>query len=389
MNIIQAAGRMRNQTKRIIIGFKDEDDFNYQTLRLVRKNITDSELLNNIESALTSRFNNWVDWENYFKTYTPECKITRTTIEHYSEAENLNEKFTKTKTDWKSWIKELGNYEKALVMKRIEGEEEGFKFEDAPNGKTIWAYTTNPIKAKSLYQLFSVGYDMEKLDEKEINLCAEVIKPANTLTYAIKTAKYDKESIFKKFSYECLVDKIKQNTFSKNEWDGLINDTFEYEYVIDGEKVDVSDPKVAARYMKDKKKMIDIPTEIVQHFKTTIINIVAKNLGETLMDEAKRKMNEEGVGFFEALKGVDINADLRKDLDNYKAYKESVKKSLKGKNVGKAKGVAVKDKFALKSNNSIKFKTRDEAYEYCKNNLGYTGTIRSFERAGKNYIEKI
>lgn len=58
---------------------------------------------------------------------------------------------------------------------------------------------------------------------------------------------------------------------------------------------------------------------------------------------------------------------------------------------GKAVGKAVKDKYCLKSDNSIKFKTREEMYEYCVSNLGVANTIGAFLKKSiwKTYCDKL
>ena len=400
MNIIQAAGRMRSQSKRIFIGYNDESDFNYSTIRMVREISDDTDLLDSIESALASEFNTAEDWENYLNEYTPKCSIVFKDINDYIMQEDGDSSFNKSKTNWTELCKEATRLYKEgntrLVAKRLDYDSEevnGFKFVEAPNGKSIWVETTNPDKARLLFNLLETGFDIKNFSEDEIKLSTEVIKYTKILHKGLRKSMYEIDKngcIYRNKGIEVYIDSIIHKTISPEDWNTIVNDTFSYIYKIDGVEVDVSNPEVAARYMKDKKKMIDKPTEILNNFKKTMVNILSSFLGRDLTaDRLFRKTAIEGVDLEEALRessDFNINDELSQDVKEYKAYQKQVKALMKGENKGKAVGKAIgkslSEKYCLISDESVKFKTREEMYNYYTSNLNGTVGFNSFEKKG-------
>ena len=395
MNIIQAAGRMRNQAKRIFIGYNDESDFNYSTLRMVRESSDDTELLDSIEAALASEFNTAEDWENYLNEYTPSCKIKFDEINDYSQIEATEGSYKKTKTNWSELCKEatkLHKMSKRLVAKRLDYDSEeanGFRFVEAPNGKAIWAETTDPDKARLLFNLLETGFEIENLKENELKLATEVIKYTKTLHRGLRKniCEGDVDDCYRNKGIEVYIDSIIHKTITPDDWNTVVNDIFSYTYKIDGEEVDITNPEVAARYMKDKKKMIDRPVEILNNFKRTMVNILSSYLGkDTMLERLYRNVVNEGMNFIEALNKsnmTSVNDEFNQDFAEYEALKNQIKKL--------NKGAHAVEKYCLISDESVRFKTREEMYNYYTETLKGTVGFNSFEKKSiwKNDFKKL
>lgn len=356
--LIQFAGRARDQRKVVVSGFRNESEFDINYLHTYYQNLGASMINDkaNIEyeSVISGNFNEIEDWKNYIGEFT----ISKIKVNEYTVAES---KFgaSSNNTNWAKVIEVIKkNSEKTIVSKKIASvEEDGFKVVERDSNK-IWLFTDNSVKCRQIVKAIERGLltsTTNDLDSYLIEL--------STVSNMVRMVENSGNLLYKR-----VFDKVFDGTIDDGEFNDLFKSLFEIKYIENGKEVDIDVIK-ENRLSHDIKKRISKPYEIFTKYPLTSKILISKyaeygmyTLGKKMALDASLTYNPEEM----------FNLEFE---------------DLSGKT---RKGIYAKYKFELSSDSSIKFKTLDEAFEYCKNNgLTKCGNKESFRKHSKDIISKI
>lgn len=370
---IQFAGRARNQKKRLYLCYNTEEDFNINYTHCLYENINNYCLTDDInkeyEELMSEGFCKIEDWISYFKSYT-ECDIKELKLN--GQKEKSVEK--PVCTDWAEVIKymrSLNNLD--IIRPKKLSEDISYKVEVVAevdeNGKSkdvIHLFTDDANKCSQIRTALKEG--LLKTDVEDIDTYLELIQVAKNVTYGIKTgmnsADNDKKALYGIF-YNDIQKALTNGKFDEANVSTMIKSIFQIQYWKNGKEVSWSDIKESTLSRNDKRK-VQRPIELIAMYEKTVLLLLSR----------RPEMNMPLYSFSNGFVANDIYATFAAEYDKQK------------NNTGK--GAYANLKFELISDSSIKFKSLDEAFEYCKDKgLTKCNNKESFRKHSKNIISRI
>lgn len=377
--LIQFAGRARNQLKRVFLGYNKLEEFNLNFKETIFEFESDEYDLakERLIKETSKLFNSKEDWENYIKEYTHKCTFMDSTIDEIDLNFKYETDIELIKTDWMNYCKELFKDEyknSVIVNKTIQpSEESGLKVEKIKNNR-YWFYTANRNKANMIKYLVDkelvVKSDIEKLDEEILLRLAFTVKLSRLYKKALdKTEGAAREIVLDQMEKGLTID-------YDNLYKSLMN-FFKMEYRVNGEIINVDNA-----LNKDQRNKIKGPVEeLLRHRKT--MALVIRNL--KMQEKEKESAYNISIKFAED----DNFGKMLENLNIVNTFLEEEKDRKRNESrKGAYKGLNVKKTYTLIENNSIIFNNLSDCYNYVKDN-GYKNSFDSFQkRDWKKYYSK-
>lgn len=363
---IQFAGRARKQGKRLILCYNKEEEFNIEYSHCLYSGLPNTCLLDQInleyEQIMSRDFNNKEDWKNIFTSYT-NCSIKELSGKYYEKEEALSRV---NPTDWNEVVKEiLNNNSVSWKAKRLC---EDISYKVLPYSSEVnHIFTDDCTKCRTIIKGIEKGLFRESIDD--IDEYIKVIEAVSTFSYLLETTGTGSQQ---NTVIDFLAGNVKEDRFFE-----VYRELMAIKYTENGVEVSVESIR-DSKLKQDTRKRIDKPYELMIKYIDTVKAILNKfnpsliyKIGES------KKLNASDLGeFYISMACMNPEKLFNKEHTNQQGTTR--------------KGIYAKYKFELSSDSSIKFKTLDEAFEYCKNNgLTKCGNKESFRKCSKDIISKI
>lgn len=367
--LIQFAGRARDQRKIAVVGFRSENEFNINYLHSYYENLG-AVCLNDAanieyESVISNEFNEFDDWKNYISEFT----ISKIKINEYEKRE-IRFNNSENSTNWTKIIEIIKkNKERKIVAKKlVDNVEDGFKLVEREENK-VWLFTDNSVKCRQLIKAIENGLVINGTKDLDSYLLQ-----INTVLNMVKMVENSGNLLYRR-----VFEKVFDGTIEDDEFNDLFKSLFNIKFMENGKPVDYKLVK-ENRLNHDLKKKISKPYEVFTAFPLTSKILIAKYADD---------------GFYTFKNNINLGADLSYNPEEMftlelEDYSGKTRKGVyKGKAKGKAVGKALNDKFELISDSSIKFKTLDEVFEYCKDKgLTKCKSLERFRKVEKSVVYK-
>lgn len=300
---VQFAGRAREQRKKLIIGYRNGEDFEISSSKVVydHSGALDSSF-SEYAKANFDHFKSIKDWAMYFRKAV-EGKLDFKYSAFLEKSVKGKEKLNVDEI--------LGLLGKAPILKPSgvsfadyfkvhgKGTQAAAKIIDNPNGKGVnmWMKTGNCTLVRNLLRALDYGFDLTDMEELELKTLAGMINFSGIFTKL--TVKMDPEST--------LFSDLAFNTYGgkriSEEFKSKFKEYFKVSRVKNGEVSELEETE--AKY----KEMVDKPLEMMDQFTETFSEIIRRRIsglnicgvnmpllyavnpfgGETLVDKFKKE----------------------------------------------------------------------------------------------------
>lgn len=358
INLIQFAGRARNQKKVIICGYNKEDDFDLNYERISEKGKIE-ETRDEMEASMARSFNNMNDWIKYIENYTHKCIINKGVFNNnydYEKDENEEMKLKDIVDTIYSTGLESHNLNLKLIAKT------GSKIEIEKIEGRLYLLSPKKQIAKTIIKAISLGFDCKDKDEKYLKEMIGVVETYQSFLHLLR------ERYQSNYDFELVAGNIARGAYS--DLFGLLKDLYTPNYKRNGEELDIKDVDIK-KIERTTKMKVERPIAIITNYQNTFRRLISNKINTTYVPGETENLMQ----FLENKSSKNLNNIFFEDF--------------KRNNPEKEKRDRKNYKFFLISNPEVKFKTRSEAYEYCKNELGFKGAEKTFINNKAKYIKDI
>lgn len=356
--LIQFAGRARNQQKNVILGYNNEEEFDLN----FEENIFEFEVENYDSSKETliketsSAFNSKKDWENYITNYTHSVTFIDSTAKEANVLYDINKiEIKNKKTDWIKYGKELFKDEykgKTIVNKMIRPDEKEDLVSYKINNNKFWIYTSNVNRANLIKYAIDnqliYKHDLDRISEEELIKLCNTVKLSRLYKYALTKSKYIGKSI--------VIDYLRAGNIDDKVLYETLMEIFKMEYRVNGEVIDTNNALT-----KDQKRKIKGPVEELLRHKDTMKLVLRKITNFELPNTNNYS------SFIELMNSLDIIETFLREEKERKINESK-------------KGAYNKKQYTLINNSDIIFNNLNDCYLYVKENLNYKNSFDSFQK---------
>ena len=272
-NLIQLAGRSRNQKKVVYCGYDDEKDFDINFSHIVYdnslNNIFKSDTVAEMEALLSGSFKNMKSWLGYIKRFCQKVEIYKEDFNLYiEEKEKLDE------VNWSDFAKLIRaeNIDKGKLYSeyfRVKSETTNnhFSIIDNPNNKGYnkWVFVNNVKKARNILRVMDLGFRVEDMSNEKITRLLQVV-------YVAKSFSYLTEAGYDGLRQDVLLNKL---DLSSGAVQDLFCDLFKCSKVVNGKVEALTDWKKSSR--------VALPVYVFANYKSTVGALVRVFYTSTLL----------------------------------------------------------------------------------------------------------
>lgn len=271
--LIQLAGRSRNQKKVIYVGYDDEKDFDINFQHIIYdnsiSNVFKTNTVTEMEALLSQSFKDMKSWLGYIKRFCQKVEI-------YKEEFNLfiEEKEKLDEVNWSDFAKLIRaeNIDKGKLYSeyfRVKSEttDNHFSIIENPNNKGYnkWVYVNNVKKARNILRAMDLGFRVEDMSNEQITRLLQVI-------YVAKSFSYLTENGYDGLRQDVLLNKL---DLSSGAVQDLFCDLFKCSKVVNGKVEALTDWKKSSR--------VALPIYVFANYKSTVGALVRVFYTSTLL----------------------------------------------------------------------------------------------------------
>ena len=337
MNLIQLAGRSRNQSKVVECGYSNEEDFNINFIHTLYDNRTNdiykSTSVQELETLLGNNINKLSDWVGYIKCFCQSVEIFKDSFDTHTEKAETEE------TDWQDFIKVVMANKKSQSISfydyfKVKCETNNhLQIIDSPRNSSIkWIYTLNVRKARNILRLLDLGFSIEDISNEKLTRLLNVVYIARTFLNLTETG------------YDGLKQDVIDNKLdlSLGAVRDSFSDIFKISRYVNGKEETLADWHKSSR--------VSLPIYVFQNYKNTVSALV-RRLSTNDISKMMKTMKEYTVYFEWEDKVVEEAIEKKKE-----AGKEALSK-------GGSKG-------GSKSKRNKKIKVINDSHKKLKGYLG-------------------